>query len=132
MTQQQKKQCNGFEAFDWNSMVSQMMDFNKIKSEASRNMEAAVNANQIMLETAQTIGRKAYQAMQEAGERNMAAVRDAMSMKSMEDAQKRSSDMIRESIKSASDSAAEMMKLSSAAALELTEIMNKRMSDSSK
>lgn len=129
---QQKKASNAAENCDWNAMINNMMDFNKVTAEMARNMEAMVNANQLMIETVQTMGRKAYQSMQDASERNMSAMRDAMSVKSMDEAHKKSAEMLRHNMKSAAENAAEMVKLTSSAAMEMAELVNKRVAETMK
>lgn len=126
--QKQNPFMNPFENMDFSSFTSGA-DFNRMKDQFSRNVEAVTNANQVALDCMRESARRSAEAMQKAAQHTFECMKDAASIRTPEDAQNRQSDYMNSMIKSSFSNAKEMTEMASRAATEIVEICNRRMQE---
>lgn len=119
---------NPFENMDFSSFNS-FSDWNRMRDQFSKNIEAATSANQVALDCMRESARRSAEAMQKAAQHTYECMKDAASCKTPEDAQNRQADFVNSMIKSSFSNAEEMTKMASRAATEIVEICNRRMQE---
>lgn len=119
---------NPFENMDFSSFNS-FSDWNRMRDQFSKNVEAVTSANQVALDCMRESARRSAEAMQKAAQHTYECMKDAASCKTPEDAQNRQADFVNSMIKSSFSNAEEMTKMASRAATEIVEICNRRMQE---
>lgn len=117
---------------NWNNFNNPLPNFDKLRKEVSKNMEATSAANQVTLESLQTISRKATEIMQQNARQSLECFRENCNSKSPAEVQSRSSDFINNFVQSFCNNAREMADIASKSALEVVEIYNDRMAEATK
>lgn len=131
ITMAQPKQnpfMNPFENMDFSSWNS-FADWNRMRDQFSRNIEAATTANQVALDCMRESARRSAEVMQKAAQHTYECWKDAAACRTPEDAQNRQADFMNSMIKSSFSNAKEMTEMASRAATEIVEICNRRMQE---
>jgi phasin family protein len=109
--------------------MPQMPDMGRMREQATKNMEAMTQANQIAAEGMQAIARRTAEIMQRATQNGMECFRDACSSKSVEDAQRIQSAFVSDMMHTCSGNVREVTEMASKAAMEIVDVCNKSISD---
>lgn len=134
MSAQAKNFFNPYENWAQNfNQFSKLMpnlgDMNSYKDQASRNVEAATAANQIAVEGAQAITRRAVEVMQQSAQNSMECFREACSSRSPEDAQRAQAEFCNQMVQAACNNAREIAEMASKASMEIVDICNRRLAE---
>jgi phasin family protein len=115
---------------DWGKNLSSMMDFNKVRQNMSRNMEAFTAANQVCLEGAQAISRRGAEMMQKNAQHTYDVLKDAMGSQNIQEAQHKQANLISQMTHGFGENMKEVAQIASKASIEVVEMMNKRLTES--
>lgn len=124
--QSKKSFFNPFENF---ANMPNFMDFGNLRQQYSKNIEALTHANQVALEFSKDAARRAAEVMQKSAQQMYECSREAMSGKSLEEAQNKQANMMLEVMNDAFNHAKESADISSKAAKEILDTCNKRLSE---
>lgn len=120
---------NFYNPFENAGSMPNFMDFNNLRQQYSKNIEAWTEANQVVLDFSKEAARRAAEVMQRNAQCIYDCSRDAMASKSLEEAQSKQANMIASVMDNTFAQAKESADISSRAAKEILDMCNRRISE---
>ncbi len=124
-SQSKKNFYNPFE----NMAMPNFMDFGNMRQQFSKNIEAWTAANQVALDFSKESARRCVEVMQKNAQCMYDSSKEAMSCKSLEEAQHKQTHMLADVVHNAFSQAKESADIGSKAAKEILDVCNKRVSE---
>jgi phasin family protein len=116
----------------WTNMFQNPVDLNKLRNTTSKNIEAVSAANQVALESLQTISRKTAETIQQNARQSVECCREACNSKNPNEAYSRQADYFNNFLQNCFNNSKEVAEIASKAAAEVIEICNNRMNEATR